>query len=207
MKRVYLLRHAKSSWKDRPLADRDRRLAGRGGGPRARLPIISGRRGFGPSSCCAHLRGGPGRHSSVSRGALGDEVEVVFEEGLYGASEAGLLPLLRVLPREVGSVLVIGRNPGLGGLALALASEGTELARMREKYPTAALPRLTCRQTAGARSRGAAASSSPTCDHGTCTRVRVRPASATGKPDRGAPRERRPSGPPRGHRASGERDG
>jgi phosphohistidine phosphatase len=64
---------------------------------------------------------------------------VVFEEGLYGASEAGLLALLRILPREVGSVLVIGHNPGLGGLALALASEGTELARMREKYPTAAL--------------------------------------------------------------------
>jgi phosphohistidine phosphatase len=64
---------------------------------------------------------------------------VVFEEGLYGASEAGLLARLRALPREVGSVLAIGHNPGLGGLALALASEGAELARMREKYPTAAL--------------------------------------------------------------------
>ena len=30
MKRVYLLRHAKSSWKDRSLADRDRPLARRG---------------------------------------------------------------------------------------------------------------------------------------------------------------------------------
>jgi GGDEF domain-containing protein len=30
MRRVYLLRHAKSSWKDRSLADRDRPLAGRG---------------------------------------------------------------------------------------------------------------------------------------------------------------------------------
>jgi phosphohistidine phosphatase len=30
MKRVYLLRHTKSSWKDRSLADRDRPLAGRG---------------------------------------------------------------------------------------------------------------------------------------------------------------------------------
>jgi phosphohistidine phosphatase SixA len=30
MKRVYLLRHAKSSWKDGSLADRERPLAGRG---------------------------------------------------------------------------------------------------------------------------------------------------------------------------------
>jgi hypothetical protein len=71
MKRVYLLRHAKSRRKDRSLADRDWPLAGRGGGPRARLPMISGRRGFGPSSCCAHLRSGPGRHSSVSRAPSG----------------------------------------------------------------------------------------------------------------------------------------
>ena len=42
-------------------------------------------------------------------------------------------------PPEVGSVLVIGHNPGLEQLALALASDGAELARMREKYPTAAL--------------------------------------------------------------------
>ena len=139
MKRVYLLRHAKSSWKDRSLADRDRPLAGRG------------RRAA--SAIADHLRAervrpelvlcSPARRARETlervEGALGDEVEVVFEEGLYGASEAGLLALLRVLPREVGSVLVIGHNPGLGGLALALASEGTELARMREKYPTAAL--------------------------------------------------------------------
>jgi phosphohistidine phosphatase SixA len=40
---------------------------------------------------------------------------------------------------RVGSVLVIGHDPALGELALALASEGAELARMREKCPTAAL--------------------------------------------------------------------
>jgi phosphohistidine phosphatase len=54
-------------------------------------------------------------------GALGDEVEVVFEEGPYGASEAALLARLRALQPEVGSVLVIGHNPGLEQLALALA--------------------------------------------------------------------------------------
>jgi phosphohistidine phosphatase len=139
MKRVYLLRHAKSSWKDRPLADRDRPLAGRG------------RRAA--SAIADHLRAervrpelvlcSPARRAretlELVEGAPWDEVEVVFEEGLYGVSEAGLLARLRVLPREVGSVLVIGHNPGLGGLVLALASEGTELARMREKYPTATL--------------------------------------------------------------------
>jgi phosphohistidine phosphatase len=35
--------------------------------------------------------------------------------------------------------MMIGHNPGLQELALALASEGEGLTRMREKYPTAAL--------------------------------------------------------------------
>jgi phosphohistidine phosphatase len=139
MKRVYLLRHAKSSWKDRSLADRDRPLAGRG--RRAATAIADHLRAEGVRPelvLCSPARRARETLERVE-GALGDEVEVVFEEGLYGASEAGLLARLRSLPREVGSVMVIGHNPGLGELALALASEGAELARMREKYPTAAL--------------------------------------------------------------------
>ena len=139
MKRVYLLRHAKSSWKDESLADRDRPLAGRG---RRAARAIAGHllaEGVRPELVLCS----PARRTRETlerlEGALGDGVEVVFEKGLYGASEAGLLARLRALPREVGSVLVIGHNPGLGELALALASEGSELARMREKYPTAAL--------------------------------------------------------------------
>jgi phosphohistidine phosphatase len=71
--------------------------------------------------------------------ALGDRVEVRLDETLYGASEAELLACLRALPDEVDSVMLIGHNPALEELALALASEGAALARMREKYPTAAL--------------------------------------------------------------------
>jgi phosphohistidine phosphatase len=72
-------------------------------------------------------------------GAFGDRVETTFDEALYAGSEAGLLARLEVLPEEVGSVMLIGHNPGLEELALALASDGPGLARMREKYPTAAL--------------------------------------------------------------------
>ena len=35
--------------------------------------------------------------------------------------------------------MLIGHNPGLGELALALVSEGAALACLREKYPTGAL--------------------------------------------------------------------
>lgn len=139
VKRVYLLRHAKSSWEDRSLADRDRPLAGRGRRAARAIADHLGAEGIRPELVlCSPARRARETLERVE-GALGDEVEVVFEEVLHGASEARLLARLRALPPEVGSVLVIGHNPGLEQLALALASEGAELARMREKYPTAAL--------------------------------------------------------------------
>ena len=65
--------------------------------------------------------------------AFGDRVEARFEEALYGASEAELLARLRALPPELDSVMIVGHNPGLEELALALAAEGAERARMQEK--------------------------------------------------------------------------
>ena len=139
MKRVYLLRHAKSSWKDDSVADRDRPLAGRG---RRAAKAMAG-----------HLEAeeirpdlvlcSPARRTretlQLLEGAFGDRVEARVDEALYGASEPELLTRLKELPNEVGSVMLIGHNPGLEQLALALASDGEGLARMREKYPTAAL--------------------------------------------------------------------
>jgi phosphohistidine phosphatase len=139
MKRLYLLRHAKSSWRDRSLADRERPLAGRGRRAAKAMAAHLEAEGVRPELVlCSSARRARETLDRVQV-AFGDEVDVLFEEALYGATEAGLLARLRVLPREVGSVMVIGHNPGLEELALALSSEGAELARLREKYPTAAL--------------------------------------------------------------------
>jgi phosphohistidine phosphatase len=139
MRRVYLLRHAKSSWKDSSLADRDRPLAGRGRRAAAAIADHLEAEGIRPDLVLCS----PARRTRETlerlETALGDRVEVRFEEALYGASEIELLARLRALPPEVSSVMLIGHNPGLEDLALALASTGDGLARMREKYPTGAL--------------------------------------------------------------------
>jgi phosphohistidine phosphatase len=139
MKRVYLLRHAKSSWKDDSVADRDRRLAGRGRrAARAMAGHLEAEQ-IRPDLvlCSPALR----TRETLQRveSAFGDRVEARLDEALYGASEPELLARLKALPEEVGSVMLIGHNPGLEELALALASDGEGLARMRAKYPTAAL--------------------------------------------------------------------
>jgi phosphohistidine phosphatase len=139
MRRVYLLRHAKSSWRDRSLADRDRPLAGRGRRAAKAVARHLEAEGIRPDLVlCSPARRTRETLERVERG-FGDQVEARLEEALYGASEAELLARLEALPQQVGSVMLIGHNPGLEELALALASEGAGLARMREKYPTAAL--------------------------------------------------------------------
>lgn len=70
-----------------------------------------------------------------------------LEAELYAASADELLERIRAVPDAVASVMVIGHNPGLQDLALFLASDGAELGRLEEKFPTAALATLTLANT------------------------------------------------------------
>jgi phosphohistidine phosphatase len=77
--------------------------------------------------------------------ALSLQGEVGHEDDLYGASAADLLARLRRVPDEIGSVMVVGHNPGLHELAVSCSGKGDplQLARLRGKLPTGALVRLS----------------------------------------------------------------
>jgi phosphohistidine phosphatase len=138
MRRVYLLRHAKSSWKRPELADHDRPLAGRG--KRAAEAIAKHMRSqqFEPELVlCSSARRARATLERIEP-ALG-RAPVRVEGELCGASARELLARLRRLPDDVASVLVIGHNPGIHELALELAGSAPQLAG---KFPTAALATL-----------------------------------------------------------------
>jgi phosphohistidine phosphatase len=144
MKRIYLLRHAKSSWKHHELADHDRPLAGRG--KRAAKAIAKHMRAqeFDPELVlCSSAR--RARQTLEWIEPALERASVQVEGELYGASACELLTRLRRLPDSVGSVLVIGHNPAIHELALELAGPAPELAG---KFPTAALAALTFDGTA-----------------------------------------------------------
>jgi phosphohistidine phosphatase len=69
--------------------------------------------------------------------AVGGEVRT--EDELYGADAISLLDRLRLVGDDVGSVLVIGHNPGIHDLACLLMNDSDELAA---GFPTAALADL-----------------------------------------------------------------
>ena len=72
--------------------------------------------------------------------------KTVYEERLYEASPGQLIAVLNETPDDVHSVLLIGHNPGVRGLADILAgrSEGDAQERMgRRGFPAAAFAVLT----------------------------------------------------------------
>ena len=63
------------------------------------------------------------------------------EERLYEAGPHGILKIIADAERDVGTLLVVGHNPGLQELAVQLVASGSAEMRQRlsEEFPTAAL--------------------------------------------------------------------
>jgi phosphohistidine phosphatase len=142
MKQLLLLRHAKSSWEDRGLADHDRPLAPRG--RRAAKLIAEHLRRERVAPALVLCSSAQRTRETLERiaPALGEQVPVQIERELYAASEHRLLERVRGVEESVESVMVIGHNPGVEQLALSLAVSGENLAAVRRKYPTGALATL-----------------------------------------------------------------
>jgi phosphohistidine phosphatase len=141
MKHLYLLRHAKSSWKNPGPADHDRPLAGRGRRAAKAVARHLREQGIEPELVlCSTARRARETLERIEP-ALGTGA-VRVERELYGAGAGALLEQLRGVPDAVGSVLVIGHNPGLQRLALELARPAPAVEELEAKYPTAGLAAL-----------------------------------------------------------------
>jgi phosphohistidine phosphatase len=142
--RVYLLRHAKSSWDEPSLADHDRPLAKRG---RKATKLLRGHldeAGLEPDLVLCSSATRAVETLEGTRPGLGD-ARVEIESGLYRAGTDALLRRLQALSEDVGEVMLIGHNPAIEGLADELAGEGGDAdarGRMKTKYPTGGLATL-----------------------------------------------------------------
>jgi phosphohistidine phosphatase len=137
-RRIDLLRHAKSSWDDPELADHDRPLTARGRRAATRIGRHLRAAGVEPDLIlCSTAR------RARDTLALLELAGVVSVEGeLYGASSELLLERLRETADDVHSLLLVGHNPGIQGLAGLLAAEDPRREQLDEGFPTAALATL-----------------------------------------------------------------
>ena len=146
MKRLFLLRHAKSSWDNPRLTDFDRPLNKRGRKAAARIGrYMAAERLLPELVLCSAARRAQDTWELTAK-ALGSEPSTKVYRSLYLASPARLLEVIRRQPSEVAALLMVGHNPGIATLVQRLAGPGSEsaaLGRAIEKYPTGALAELT----------------------------------------------------------------
>ncbi len=138
--RLYVLRHAKSSWANPGQRDFDRGLNERG---RSDLPAIAAHmidRGYRPSQVlCSPAVRTRATLTGISS-ALAPAADIRFEQALYDGDAAQYLHLLQAL-RGNQPAIIIGHNPMCEILTMQLAGQGNPaaLGEMATKYPTGAL--------------------------------------------------------------------
>jgi phosphohistidine phosphatase len=137
MRRLILLRHAKSDWPagvedhERPLGKRGRR-----DGPRIGKAMME--QGLVPAQAIISTAQRTRQTWDLVKPALGPVPER-FERSIYEADPAAILKVIRATPADVPSLLIIGHNPGLELVAAFLSGHCAERAALTTKFPTGAI--------------------------------------------------------------------
>jgi len=140
MRRLLLLRHAKTERPEPGERDRDRKLTARG---RADAPIIGtylAHHGLVPDLVLVSPVTRAEETWALVAPAFTKTPRVAKNERIYNASPETLISLIRQT-RDAHTLLVVGHNPGLHDLAVWLIASGDVETRERvnEKLPTSGL--------------------------------------------------------------------
>jgi phosphohistidine phosphatase len=127
MKRLYLLRHAKSSWDDPSLSDFDRPLNGRGRKAAPFMGKLIADREIRPEIILSSPAVRARRTAELFRDAAELKCPLRFEKQIYEASLADLRTVVSELAEEFASALLVGHQPGTGELIRFLTGESPEV--------------------------------------------------------------------------------
>ncbi len=140
MRRLMLLRHAKTERAEPGQRDRDRKLTKRG---RDDAPVIGAymaRHGLTPDLALVSPAKRTQETWALIAPAFAKAPRLVNEERIYNATTEALFEIISET-RGAHSLLVVGHNPGLHDVAMQLIASGDVDARERvtEKLPTSGL--------------------------------------------------------------------
>jgi phosphohistidine phosphatase len=135
MKRLLLMRHAKSSWGDPSLADFERPLNERG---RRAAPLVGRfmrKQRLRPDLVLSSPAERARQTAALVIEAAELNAPLRYDERIYEATPSRLAEVVSQVEETVGELLLVGHNPGLAGLLELLAGESGHV-------PTAALARV-----------------------------------------------------------------
>lgn len=136
MKTLYLLRHAKSSWKDASMADFERPLKGRGREAAERMGRFLASKKVNISTLISSPSVRTRETVEILLQHARIQVEPLFDQRIYEASPATLAQVVSEIPAENKSAMLVGHNPGMEELLAFLTHESRHM-------PTCALARIS----------------------------------------------------------------
>ena len=135
MKRLLLIRHAKSSWDDLSLRDFDRGLNKRGNRDAPEMGRRLVARKLLPDAFVVSTACRARETAKLITGELGFSADQIdFRDELYLSSPAVMLDVIRQTPKEVETLALVAHNPGITELANQLAG-----GRRIDNMPTCAI--------------------------------------------------------------------
>jgi len=127
MKTLFLLRHAKSSWKDETLADFERPLNRRGKRAAETMGDYFRSEGIVPELIvCSPAVRARETLELVSKAAKWS-TEVRYDQRIYEASGMRLAEVVSQIDNDRKTAMLVGHNPGMEELLLLLTAESVEI--------------------------------------------------------------------------------
>lgn len=141
MRRLILLRHAKSDWPDGPIEDHERPLSARGHDAAPRIGAYMAHHALRPDlTLCSTAQRARQTFDHITT-AFPHRLAVTYDPRLYGANPWRLMEVIREAPETAHVLCVVGHNPGMQSLAELLIATGAPEAhaRLLDKFPTCGL--------------------------------------------------------------------
>ena len=137
MKTLFLIRHAKSSWDDTALPDKDRPLGDRGRRDAPKMGKRLAKRDVKPDL----ILSSPARRALTTAEIVAKKIDyklkdIVVDDRLYAGAVHDLLNVIHKVGDKLERVMLFGHNPELTELAHRLSSEITHM-------PTCAVAEFT----------------------------------------------------------------
>lgn len=113
MKTLFLMRHAKSSWKDDGLADHERPLKKRGKKDIKLIAKVMKKNNFKPDLIITSSAVRAKDTADLMAEALEYKGKVIVSDDLYMGEPSDYMKVLKDIKDKYESVLIVGHNPGL----------------------------------------------------------------------------------------------
>ncbi len=134
MKKILIMRHAKSSWKDAEIADHERPLKKRGLKDAAYIGKVLKNKELIPDKIISSTAVRAADTAAIVADKCRYKKEIDYTDKLYMAESGAILELIHGQPDSIKVLMVIGHNPGMEALVQVLSRKVESLSTASVAY-------------------------------------------------------------------------